>query len=69
MKLLIDEVKYIRSSRLKLYEGVLDCASVNLVLDLKSRITFAAKFKYNNDLIIDDILDYNFFSENRIALH
>ena len=64
MKLLIDKVKYIRFSRLKFYEGFLDYVNVNRVLNFKSRITLIAKFKYNNYFILDDILDYNFFSDN-----
>ena len=69
MKLFIDKVKYIESLRLKFYESILDYISVNRVLNLKARIIFIAKFKYNNDFIIDDILDYNFLSENRIVLY
>ena len=69
MKLLVGEVEHIRFSRLEFYEGFSDYASVNRVLDLKSRITLIAKFKYNNYFILDDILDYNFLSDNRIALH
>ena len=69
MKLFIDKLKYIKFLRLKFYENILDYISVNYVFNLKSRITFIAKFKYNNDFIIDDILDYNSLSEDRIALY
>ena len=69
MKLFINKIKYIKFLRLKLYKSILDYTSVNRVLNLKSRITFIIKFKYNNDFIINDILDYNSLSEDRIALY
>ena len=69
MKLFIDKVKYIRLLRLKFYKNFLDYIGVNRVFNLKSRITFIAKFKYNNNFILNDILNYNFLSNNRIALY
>ena len=65
--LFINKVKYIRFSRLKFYENILNYISVNRIFNLKSRIIFITKFKYNNNFIISDILDYNFLSKNRIA--
>ena len=67
--LLIDKVKYIKFSRFKFYENILNYISVNRILNLKSRITFIIKFKYNNNFIISDILNYNSLSEDRIALY
>ena len=64
MKLFIDEIKYIRLLRLKFYEDFVSYASVNRVLNLKLRITLAAKPKYNNYFILDDILNHNFLSDN-----
>ena len=69
MKFFINKVKYIKSLRFKFYKNILNYASVNRVFNLKSRITFIAKFKYNNDFIISDILDYNSLSEDYIALY
>ena len=69
MKLLIDKIKYIKFSRLKFYKNFLDYTCVNRVLNLKLRVTLAAKLKYNNYFILDDILDYNFFSNNRIVFY
>ena len=37
---------------------------VNNVFNLKSSVTLIAKFKYNNNLILSDILDYNLLSDN-----
>ena len=64
MKLLINKVKYIKFSRLKFYEDFSDYTSVNRVFNFKSRITLIAKFKYNNNFILSDILSYNSLNDN-----
>ena len=64
LKLFINKVKYIKFLRLKFCENFLDYISVNRVFNLKSSIILVAKFKYNNNLILSDILDYNFLNNN-----
>ena len=51
MKFFIDKIKYIKFLRLKFYENILDYTSVNRVFNLKLKIIFIAKFKYNNNLL------------------
>ena len=65
----MNKIKYIRFSRFKFYKNILNYTSVNRVFNLKLRITFIAKFKYNNDFIINNILNYNSLSEDHIALY
>ena len=69
MKFLINKVKYIRFSRFKFYENILNYININRVLNLKLKIIFITKFKYNNNFIINNILDYKSLSEDRIALY
>ena len=38
--------------------------NINYILNLKLSITFITKFKYNNNFILSDILNYNFSSDN-----
>ena len=64
MKFFINKVKYIRLSRFKIYKDFLDYAGVNYIFNFKSRIILIAKLKHNNYFILDDILDYNFLSDN-----
>lgn len=64
MKLLIDEVKHIRFSRLEFCEDFPDCAGVGRVLDLEPRVTLTAEFEHNNNFVLGDIPGHDFLSDD-----